>query len=115
MRRGVRILHTSRSDLAWCGRLTIESPKSFFADVLGERPRLSREAWGGFPGGHMHSRRTARALVAGLLALSVSVGGAQAAGAKTIEPLNRYVVSGKLNTDELARAGFDLNEGRRPD
>ena len=64
----------------------------------------------------MQSRRTARALIAGLVAVAAAAaGGAQSAGAKTVEPLNRYAVSGKVNTDELARAGFDLIESRRPD
>jgi hypothetical protein len=65
----------------------------------------------------MHPRRTARAIVAGLLAVSVCAGTAGAASAKVkqVEPLNRYLLSGAVDTDALARAGFDLNEARRPD
>ena len=36
--------------------------------------------------------------------------GTSAATADTVEPLNQYVVSGKVDTDALARAGFDLRE-----
>jgi hypothetical protein len=58
----------------------------------------------------MHGRRTARALLAGMAALTAIAGSAQAAGARTVEPLNQYAISGKVDTDELARAGYDLNE-----
>src|ERR1700716_1917636 len=61
----------------------------------------------------MHPRTTARALIAGLLALSACAGTAQAAGHRTVEPLNQYTVSGRVTTDELARAGFDLGEIKR--
>jgi hypothetical protein len=63
----------------------------------------------------MHSRRTARALIAGLLAVAAAAAGAGAADAKLIQPLNQYELSGKVDTDALARAGFDLNEARKPD
>ena len=36
--------------------------------------------------------------------------GTSVATADTVEPLNQYVVSGQVNTDALARAGFDLRE-----
>ena len=44
---------------------------------------------------------------AGLVAL-LAAASRHAAG--TVEPLNQYVVSGKVDTDALARAGFDLRE-----
>jgi Zinc carboxypeptidase/Immune inhibitor A-like, MAM domain len=48
--------------------------------------------------------------VVALLALAAA-GPATAKGhRKLLQPLNQYVISGKVNTDELARAGFDLNE-----
>jgi hypothetical protein len=31
-------------------------------------------------------------------------------GRDRVEPLNQYEVSGKVNTDALARAGFDMRE-----
>lgn len=37
-------------------------------------------------------------------------GSAAAKPRKVVQPLRQYVVSGKVNTDELARAGFDLQE-----
>jgi hypothetical protein len=57
------------------------------------------------------TRATVALLVVGLLAL-VGAGPASAKKAhrKLLQPLNQYVVSGKVNTDELARAGFDLSE-----
>jgi Zinc carboxypeptidase/Immune inhibitor A-like, MAM domain len=60
----------------------------------------------------MHMRRFARAAVAavGLAALAAATP-ASAAGTKLTEPLNQYVVSGKINPEDLARAGFDLTEG----
>jgi hypothetical protein len=59
----------------------------------------------------MHMRKGAGAALAvvGLTAL-VAATPASAQGAKKLEPLNQYVVSGKVNTDELARAGYDLEE-----
>jgi len=60
----------------------------------------------------MHPRRTARALVAGLLAVGACASTAGAASAKNVEPLNQYKLSGNVDTDALARAGFDLNESR---
>src|SRR6188472_1665956 len=60
----------------------------------------------------MHMRRFARAAVAavGLAALAAATP-ASAAGTKLTQPLNQYVVSGKINPEDLARAGFDLTEG----
>jgi hypothetical protein len=60
----------------------------------------------------MHMRRFARAAVAavGLVALAAATP-ASAAGTKLTQPLNQYVVSGKINPEDLARAGFDLTEG----
>ena len=40
---------------------------------------------------------------------SSAIGGAHAAD-RTVEPLNQYAVSGRVTTDQLARAGYDLNE-----
>jgi hypothetical protein len=56
----------------------------------------------------MHMRRCARAALAlaGLTALAA----AGSASGKTVEPLNQYVISGKVDTDALARAGFDMQE-----
>ncbi len=48
--------------------------------------------------------------VVGLMAL-VAAGPASAQGAKKLEPLNQYVVSGRINPEDLARAGYDLTEG----
>ena len=31
---------------------------------------------------------------------------------RTVEPLNQYAVSGRVTTDQLARAGYDLNEAK---
>ena len=61
----------------------------------------------------MHMRRYARAAVAGagLAALAPPRPPLRRAR-KQIEPLNQYVVSGKVDTEELARAGFDLTEAR---
>jgi hypothetical protein len=53
------------------------------------------------------ARRAVMALAgAGLMGLL----GAGPAMAETVEPLNQYVVSGKVDTDALARAGFDMQE-----
>src|SRR3954454_14744431 len=76
----------------------------------------------------MHMRRFARAAVAaaGLAALGgtprapppAAAPGARppppasAAGTKLTEPLNQYVVSGKVNPEDLARRGFDLTEAQ---
>jgi hypothetical protein len=58
----------------------------------------------------MQVTRTARGLLAGIAALTVlGVGSAHAAD-RTVEPLNQYAVSGRVTTDQLARAGYDLNE-----
>ncbi|HEY7619376.1 MAG TPA: M14 family metallopeptidase, partial [Solirubrobacteraceae bacterium] len=58
-------------------------------------------------------RRYARAaLAAAGLAALVAASPAGAAGHKKIEPLNQYVVSGKVNPEDLARKGFDLTEAQ---
>ncbi len=54
--------------------------------------------------------RTARALFAGVAASTVLGVGAAHAADRTVEPLNQYAVSGRVTTDQLARAGYDLNE-----
>ena len=61
----------------------------------------------------MQMRRHACAALAvvGLTALAVAAP-ASAAGGKTIEPLNQYVVGGKVNPEDLARKGFDLTEAQ---
>jgi hypothetical protein len=56
----------------------------------------------------MDMRRYARAALAGVGLMALL--GAGPATADTVEPLNQYVVSGKVDTDALARAGFDLQE-----
>jgi hypothetical protein len=58
---------------------------------------------------HMRKRAIAALAVVGLTAL-IAAGPASAQGGRKLEPLNQYVVSGKVNTDELARAGYDLEE-----
>ena len=59
----------------------------------------------------MHIRTKARGWLAGVAAFTLlAVGTAQAAGDRTVEPLNQYAVSGRVTTDQLARAGYDLNE-----
>jgi Zinc carboxypeptidase/Immune inhibitor A peptidase M6 len=60
----------------------------------------------------MNKSRWARGVTAGLAALvaaATTTTAAQAAG-QPVEPLNQYEVSGKITTDQLARAGFDLHE-----
>jgi Zinc carboxypeptidase/Immune inhibitor A peptidase M6 len=47
-------------------------------------------------------------VVVGLLGLLGA--GPAMAGGKIVEPLNQYLVSGKVDTDALARAGFDMQE-----
>jgi hypothetical protein len=59
---------------------------------------------------HMRSRAVTALVVVGLVALVVA-SAASAQGSKKLEPLNQYLVSGKVDTDELARAGYDLTEG----
>jgi hypothetical protein len=60
----------------------------------------------------MQLQRSARALLAGLVALAVAgPAGAQAAGGRSVEPLNQYSISGKIDREQLARDGYDLNEG----
>jgi hypothetical protein len=54
-----------------------------------------------------------KSLVASLAAVSafaLVAGPAAAKPRKAVQPLGQYVVSGKVDTDELARAGFDLQE-----
>ncbi|HMI71152.1 MAG TPA: M14 family zinc carboxypeptidase, partial [Solirubrobacteraceae bacterium] len=60
----------------------------------------------------MQMRKGAGAALAvvGLTAL-VAASPASAQGAKKLEPLNQYVVSGKIDPEDLARAGQDLTEG----
>jgi Zinc carboxypeptidase/Immune inhibitor A peptidase M6 len=61
----------------------------------------------------MHKRRHACAAFAAVAAAALAVAvPASAAGRKTIEPLNQYVVSGKVNPEDLARKGFDLTEAQ---
>jgi hypothetical protein len=59
----------------------------------------------------MHSLR--RGLLAcAAVGLTAALGAAPAVAQRgaTVEPLNQYVVTGKVDTDALARAGFDLKE-----
>jgi hypothetical protein len=58
----------------------------------------------------MQVHRTARALCAGVAAYVVLATGVAQAADRTVEPLNQYAVSGRVTTDQLARAGYDLNE-----
>ena len=62
----------------------------------------------------MHMRRFARAAVAAAGLAAIAATPASAAGTKLIEPLNQYVVSGRINPEDLARAGYDLTEGGLP-
>ena len=63
----------------------------------------------------MHLTRTGRALVAALMTIGACVSTAGPASAESVAPQNEYVLTGKVDTDALARAGFDLNESRRAD
>jgi hypothetical protein len=60
----------------------------------------------------MHVRKGAGTalVVVGLTALAAA-SPASAQGVKRLEPLNQYVVSGKIDPEDLARAGYDLTEG----
>lgn len=60
----------------------------------------------------MHPRITTTARVmAALAVVGLTVAGpASAKTPKSVEPLNQYVISGKVDTDALAREGFDLRE-----
>ena len=58
----------------------------------------------------MQVTRTARGLLAGVAASTVLGLGTAHAADRTVEPLNQYAVSGRVTTDQLARAGYDLNE-----
>jgi hypothetical protein len=60
----------------------------------------------------MHMRRFAQAAVAAVGLAAMAATPAAAAGTKFIEPLNQYVVSGKVNPEDLARKGFDLTEAQ---
>ena len=60
----------------------------------------------------MHMRRFARAAVAAVGLAALAATPAAAAGTKLTEPLNQYVVSGKVNPEDLAREGFDLTEAQ---
>jgi hypothetical protein len=60
----------------------------------------------------MHMRRFARAAVAAVGLAALAATPASAAGTKLTEPLNQYVVSGKVNPEDLARKGFDLTEAQ---
>ena len=62
----------------------------------------------------MHMRRFARAAVAAAGLAAMAATPAAAAGSKQSEPLNQYVVSGRINPEDLARAGYDLTEGGLP-
>jgi len=56
---------------------------------------------------HMRRRAVTALVVVGLVALVVA-SAASAQGAKKLEPLNQYLVSGRINPEDLARAGYDL-------
>jgi hypothetical protein len=60
----------------------------------------------------MHMGRFARAAVAAVGLAALAATPAAAAGTKLTEPLNQYVVSGKVNPEDLARKGFDLTEAQ---
>ena len=59
----------------------------------------------------MHMRRGAAAALAVVGLTALVAGPASAQGAKKLEPLNQYVVSGRIDPEALARAGYDLTEG----
>src|SRR6476661_558090 len=61
---------------------------------------------------HMHTRFTHTPRAAAALAVvGLTVAGpASAKTPKRVEPLNQYVISGKVDTDALAREGYDLRE-----
>jgi hypothetical protein len=54
-------------------------------------------------------RATLACASVGLLAFGATSASAQG-GRRTEEPLNQYVVSGKVDPDALARDGFDMKE-----
>jgi Zinc carboxypeptidase len=54
--------------------------------------------------------RSLVASFAAVFAFALVAGPATAKPRRVVQPLRQYVVSGKVNTDELARAGFDLQE-----
>jgi hypothetical protein len=59
----------------------------------------------------MHMRKGAAAALAVMGLTALVAGPASAQGAKKLEPLNQYVVSGRIDPEDLARAGYDLTEG----
>jgi hypothetical protein len=60
----------------------------------------------------MHMRKSAGTALAVVgLTVLVAASSASAQGTKRLEPLNQYVVSGRINPEDLARAGYDLTEG----
>jgi hypothetical protein len=61
----------------------------------------------------MRMRRCAGLVPAATVVIALAAAGtAGAAGQKTLEPLNQYVVSGKVNPEDLARKGYDLTEAQ---
>ena len=68
--------------------------------------------WEPREGGKEVLRKPLPASLAAVLALVLAAGSAtaQAQTRKVPEPLTQYVVSGNVDTDALARAGFDLRE-----
>ena len=59
---------------------------------------------------HMLRKRAGMACVVAGLLVVCGASSASAQSRRTVEPLNQYVISGKVDTDELARAGFDMRE-----
>ncbi len=59
---------------------------------------------------HMLRKRATLACVAVGLVGACGASSASAQSRRTEEPLNQYVISGKIDPDALARAGFDMRE-----
>jgi Zinc carboxypeptidase len=59
---------------------------------------------------HMRTRAGTALAVVGLTAL-IAASPASAQGGKKLEPLNQYVVTGKIDPEDLARGGQNLTEG----
>ena len=62
----------------------------------------------------MHFRQWMLACVTTALAVSGATAPAALAAGEPAEPLNQYVVSGKISGDTLARQGYDLSEASLP-
>ena len=63
----------------------------------------------------MFSARTVlRTVMAAIALVSAAVPAAAQAKSRAVEPLNQYLVSGKISGDDLARRGYDMHEAVVP-